>query len=181
LIQPSFQEKMATSVYRIRKALRVPLVLDSILLFTLILLSFFVKGTMPEKVLLIVLFIPLSYLCLEANTRRAETQGGNLRLTRLFRKRELAWPNITDVGIVIMRTKVYAVLTTTKGFHVLSNSYEDFYGLLKHIVDHVEKERVEKEVLNLLENPVENRTNILSAWAAAAFFCVIIFFKLFMN
>jgi hypothetical protein len=172
---------MATSVYRIRKALRVPLVLDSILLFTLILLSFFVKGTMPEKVLLIVLFIPLSYLCLEANTRRAETQGGNLRLTRLFRKRELAWPNITDVGIVIMRTKVYAVLTTTKGFHVLSNSYEDFYGLLKHIVDHVEKERVEKEVLNLLENPVENRTNILSAWAAAAFFCVIIFFKLFMN
>ncbi|HPC73118.1 MAG TPA: hypothetical protein P5551_10645 [Syntrophales bacterium] len=172
---------MATSVYRIRKALRVPLVLDSILLFTLILLAFFVKGTMPEKVLLIVLFIPLSYLCLEANTRRAETQGGNLRLTRLFRKRELAWPNITDVGIVIMRTKVYAVLTTTKGFHVLSNSYEDFYGLLKHIVDHVEKERVEKEVLNLLENPVENRTNILSAWAAAAFFCVIIFFKLFMN
>jgi hypothetical protein len=81
----------------------------------------------------------------------------------------------------MMRTKVYAVLTTTKGFHVLSNSYEDFYGLLRHIVDHVEKERVEKEVLNLLENPVENRTNILSAWAAAVFFCVIIFFKLFVN
>jgi hypothetical protein len=73
------------------------------------------------------------------------------------------------------------VLTTTKGFHVLSNSYENFYGLLKSIVDHVEKERIEKEVLNLLESPVENRTNIFSAWAAAALFCVIIFFKLFMN
>jgi hypothetical protein len=172
---------MDTSVYRIRKALRAPLVLDVILLLALILLSFFWRGTVPERVLLIVLFIPLLYLCLEANTRRVETQGENLRLTRLFRKRALTWPNITDVGVVMMRSKVYAVLTTTKGFHVLSNSYEDFYGLLRHIVDHVEKERVEKEVLNLLENPVENRMNILSAWAAAVFFCVIIFFKLFVN
>lgn len=131
--------------------------------------------------MLTVVFIPLLYLCLEANTRRVETEGETLRLKRLFRTKELNWSDITDVGVVMMRTKVYAVLTTTKGFHVLSNSYENFYGLLKSIVDHVEKERIEKEVLNLLESPVENRTNIFSAWAAAAFFCVIIFFKLFMN
>ncbi len=172
---------MATSVYRIRQALKVPLALDSILLLILILLSIFVKGSTSERILLIVVFIPLLYLCLEANTRRVETQGETIRLTRLFRTKELNWSDITDVGVVMMRTKVYAVLTTTKGFHVLSNSYENFYGLLKSIVDHVEKERIEKEVLNLLESPVENRTNIFSAWAAAAFFCVIIFFKLFMN
>ena len=172
---------MATSVYRIRQALKVPLALDSILLLILILLSIFVKGSTSERILLIVVFIPLLYLCLEANTRRVETQGETIRLTRLFRTKELNWSDITDVGVVMMRTKVYAVLTTTKGFHVLSNSYENFYGLLKSIVDHVEKERIEKEVLNLLESPVENRTNIFSAWAAAAFFCVIIFLKLFMN
>jgi hypothetical protein len=172
---------MATSVYRIRQVLRVPFVLDSILLLILILLSFFVRGSTPERILLTVVFIPLLYLCLEANTRRVETQGETLRLKRLFRTKELNWSDITDVGVVMMRTKVYAVLTTTKGFHVLSNSYENFYGLLKSIVDHVEKERIEKEVLNLLESPVENRTNIFSAWAAAALFCVIIFFKLFMN
>jgi len=172
---------MATSVYRIRQALKFPLALDSILLLILILLSIFVKGSTSERILLIVVFIPLLYLCLEANTRRVETQGETIRLTRLFRTKELNWSDITDVGVVMMRTKVYAVLTTTKGFHVLSNSYENFYGLLKSIVDHVEKERIEKEVLNLLESPVENRTNIFSAWAAAAFFCVIIFFKLFMN
>jgi len=172
---------MVTSVYRIRKALRVPLVLDSVLLLILVLISFFVKGSTPERIVFSVVLIPLLYLCLEANTRRVETVGETLRLTRLFRTRELNWSNITDVGVVMMRTKVYAVLTTTKGFHILSNSYENFYGLLRTIVDRVDKERVEKEVLNLLENPVENRTNIFSAWAAAAFFCVIIFFKLFMN
>jgi hypothetical protein len=172
---------MATSVYRIRQALRAPLVLDSVLLLILIVISFLVKGSTPERILLTVVFIPLLYLCVEANTRKVETQGETIRLTRLFRTKELNWSNITDVGVVMMRTKVYAVLTTTKGFHVLSNSYENFYGLLRSIVDHVEKDRIEKEVLNLLENPVENRTNIFSAWAAAAFFCVIIFFKLFMN
>ncbi len=172
---------MATSVYRITKALRIPLVLDSVLLLILILLSFSVKGTLPERILLIAFFIPVLYLCMEAVVRRVEIEGDTLRLTKLFRTRELTWSNITDVGVVMMRTKVYAVLTTTKGFHVLSNSYEDFYGLLRHIVDHVEPDRVEKEVLNLLENPVENRANILSAWAAAVFFCVIILFKLFVN
>lgn len=172
---------MATSVYRITKALRVPLVLDSVLLLILILLSFSVKGTLPERILLIAVFIPVLYLCLEAGVRRVEIEGDTLRLTKLFRTRELTWSNITDVGVVMMRTKVYAVLTTTKGFHVLSNSYDGFYGLLRHIVDHVEPDRVEKEVLNLLENPVENRTNILSAWAAAVFFCIIILFKLFVD
>jgi len=171
---------MATSVYRIRKALRVPLVLASVLLLILVFISF-IRGSTPEKIVFSIVLIPLLYLCLEANTRRVETEGESIRLTRLFRTREFNWSNITDVGVVMMRTKVYTVLTTTKGFHILSNSYENFYGLLRTIVDGVEKERVEKEVLNLLENPVENRTNIFSAWAAAAFFCVIIFFKLFMN
>jgi len=171
---------MATSVYRIRKALRVPLVLASVLLLILVFISF-IRGSTPEKIVFSIVLIPLLYLCLEANTRRVETEGETLRLTRLFRTRELNWSNITDVGVVMMRTKVYTVLTTTKGFHILSNSHENFYGLLRTIVDGVEKERVEKEVLNLLENPVENRTNIFSAWAATAFFCVIIFFKLFMN
>ncbi len=172
---------MDTSVYRIRKALRVPLVLASVLLLILVFISFCVRGSTPEKIVFSVILIPLLYLCLEANTRRVETGAETIRLTRLFRTLELDWPNITDVGVVMMRTKVYTVLTTTKGFHVLSNSYDNFYGLLRTIVDRVDKERVEKEVLNLLEHPVANRTNIFSAWAAVAFFCAIIFFKLFMN
>jgi len=172
---------MVTSVYRIRKALRVPLVLASVLLLILVLISFFVRGSTPEKIVFSVILIPLLYLCLEANTRRVETEAETLRLKRFFRTIEVGWPNITDVGVVMMRTKVYTVLTTTKGFHVLSNSYDNFYGLLRTIVDRVDKERVEKEVLSLLEHPVENRTNIFSAWAAVAFFCAIIFFKLFMN
>ena len=172
---------MPTSVYRFNRPLRTALAVGTALVLVLMVLSFFAGGSNMEKILFTVLFFPFLLLTLEAHTRRVTAEDSKFRLKTLFKSREIDWPNITHVGVVRVGGKVYLVLTTTRGFHVLSNAYEDFYGMAKNITDHVEGERVEDEVRNLLQNPVISRGNILSAWAAVALFCAIILMKLFVR
>jgi len=169
---------MSISVYRIGRALLIPFTIDTFFLLVLLLLSLFVSGSHTERIVLFVIFIPLLYIFLESVSRKVTIGDDSIEVKKLFRKKKLRWEDITSVGTVIIRSKVYLLLTTTKGFHVLSNSYEKFTMLVQKIVDNVGKEKVEKEVLDVIEHPIKKISNIISAWLAAIVLLGTIYVKL---
>ena len=170
---------MSNSVHKIRRALLIPFAVDIFLLFVLILFTLFAGGSPIEKIVLFIIFIPLLCIFLESISREVTTRDDGIKIKKLLRKKDLNWGNITNVGTIIIRKKVYLLLTTTKGFYVLSNSYEKFTALVQTIVDNVDKENVDEEVQDLIEHPVKKISNIISAWLAAIVLLAVIYIKMF--
>jgi len=167
-------------VYRIKRSLAVALIVDTALLVALLGVAFF-KGNSPvEKVILSVFLVPLLLVTLEANYRRVTVSEKGLSIKKFFLKREFLWGDVTDVGAVILRNRVYLVLTTTKGFHIISNAYDGFSALVRGIVSHVEAERVEEQVRALVERPVTKVSDVVSAWAGAVVLLVVIYIRVFL-
>ena len=167
-------------VYRIKRSLAVALIVDTALLVALLGVAFF-KGNSPvEKVILSVFLVPLLLVTLEANYRRVTVSEKGLSIKKFFLKREFLWGDVTDVGAVILRNRVYLVLTTTKGFHIISNAYDGFSALVRGIVSHVEAERVEERVRALVERPVTKVSDVVSAWAGAVVLLVVIYIRVFL-
>lgn len=169
----------ARKSYRIRSGFLVPLAADAFLLALLLGLTFRGKPEPVERIILTVVFIPLCLVLIELAMRRIETSASGIIIKRFIKKKELLWTDITELGSLVMRSKVYLVLTTKKGFYVISNSYEDFTPLVQFIIDHLEKEKVEESVSNLVLYPIRKYADIVSAWITAAVLLIVVFSKLF--
>lgn len=170
----------AERTYRIRSGFLVPLAADVFLLAFLLGFSFLGGRSQPvERIVLTVVFIPLCLVFIELVMRQIETFESGIRIKRFVKKKELLWTDITEVGSVVLRNKVYIVLTTKKGFYVISNSYENFTSLIEYITNHLDKDKIEEGVSNLVLYPVRKVADIVSAWIAAVILLIIVFTKLF--
>jgi hypothetical protein len=170
---------MSERTYKIKKSLLVPLAVDLFLLFLLLLLSLLFKGSFTERVFLFVIFFPLALAFFEALSREVLTEDKGIKIRKFARRRELSWEDITHVGVVVIRKKVYLLLTTVKGFYFISNAYEVFYGLVKDVADHVGMEKVEEDVRIQMDHPVKNISDVISSWLAAVVILAIIVMKVF--
>ena len=159
---------MSTRVYTINRALVVPLALNAVLLLTVLVLTFIRQGTAAERFLLAAALVPMALIAVESSLRRVAVSEPGLSLTKFFRQRSLNWADITHVGALSLRKKTYLLLTTTKGYYVLSNAYGRFGELARGVMAGVEAERVEQGAREILETAGENRMNIFAAWIAAA-------------
>jgi hypothetical protein len=169
---------MHQKTYKIKKSFLVALSAVVILLFLLLLLSLFFKGSSIEKGVLSAIFIAVLLIFLEFSSRKVLTEDQGILIRKFLREKKLLWEDITQVGTVVMRKRVYILLTTIKGFQILTNAYEKFPDLLQGITSHVEREKVDEEVRNLIEHPIEKITDTVSTWFAAAVLVVIIVLKL---
>ena len=169
---------MSINVHRIGRALLIPLTIDTFLFLVLLLLSLFVSGSHTERIILFVIFIPLLYIFLELVSRKVTIGDNSIEVKKLFRKKVLGWEDITSVGAIVLQKKGYLLLTTTKGFYTLSNSYEKFTALVQKIVDNVDKEKVEEEIQDLIEHPIKKISNVISAWVAVIILLGTIYIKL---
>ncbi len=158
---------MSTRIYTINRALVLPLALDALLLLVVLVLTFIRRGAAVEKFILLAALLPMAVIAGESALRKVMVSDSGLALTKFFKQRALNWTDITHVGALAVRKKVYLVLTTTKGFHVLSNAYGQFGDLVRDVMDHVEAERIEEGAKPILEGSVENRSNIFAAWLCA--------------
>lgn len=166
-------------IYRIRNGFLIPLAADVFLLAFLLGFSFLGQSEPVERIVLTVVFIPLALVFVELLMRQIETGEAGIKIKRFIRKKELLWKDITELGSVILRNKVYLVLTTRKGFYVISNSYGDFTSLVQFMIDHLDKEKIEEGLSNLVSYPVRKLSDIVSAWVAAFILLIVIFTKLF--
>lgn len=169
---------MSSRIYRIRRAFLTPFALVVILLFVLLLLSF-VNGSPAERVALAVIFPVALLLFFVSVRRRIVVSEGGIRLRKFLKDRELCWGDITQVGLLAIRQKVYLLLTTKKGFHILSNAYGDFPLLVRDITGQVDGEKVEQGVSEQIEHPLINNAPLFSTWGAALIIIFIIAGRLF--
>ena len=80
---------------------------------------------------------------------------------------------------MVMRSKAYFLLTTTKGYYVLSNAYEKYEDMIRHISNHLDSEKVEENVPAQIAAPMKNVSDFVGAWIALIVLTGIVVIKFF--
>ncbi len=132
---------MSQHVYTIRRAFLIPLGVDAFLLFCLFVISLLPQGSTTERLVFAIFFFPSLYLFLESLFRRVTVDEGGIAIRRLWREKGIPWEGITHVGGLSLHKKVYILLTTVKGFFIVSNAYGGFSDLAEEIVSHVDLDK----------------------------------------
>lgn len=164
--------------YKIKRSFLVPFGLAVCLLVVLFVMSFFYHRSAAETIVLAVLLCAALPVLFEISYRLVAADTGGLTVRKFLRTRTIPWESISQVGLVLVRRKSYLLLTTRKGFYILSNSYGDFSLLVREITDHVPPDRVEAEVRQQLEDPLINRGDVFSIWLAVILMTALIIMKL---
>ncbi|MDI9570657.1 MAG: hypothetical protein QM278_08040 [Pseudomonadota bacterium] len=170
---------MSEGAYRIRRSFLVPLGIDVLLLLLLLVLSLAHKGAGTERIVLTVFVVLSLSILLEAANRSVSVSEDGVTLKKLLKTRELLWSDITHVGCLKLRRRVYILLTTKKGFHIISNAYDSFSTLAGEIIRHLDGEKIEIEagVREQIENPTRNISDLVAAWVAAVVLLAIVYMK----
>lgn len=171
---------MSPNIYRIRKSYIFPLALDTLFLFILLILSGLGKGSGLECAVLAILFMIALFVLVEA-TRRSISIGEELfQIKKFFKIKALAWSDLTHIGCLVLRRRVYILLTTKKGFYVISNAYDRFPELVQDLIAHSPTEgiEIEESVKAQATHPVRNVSDIIAVWVAAAILTGIIILKI---
>ncbi len=154
----------------------MPFMIIIALLCLLFILSLF-KGQIWEKIILAVSFAGTLLIGIEAAKRSIIVNADGLKINKFFRTKDFVWPEVTHLAVVNLRNKAYFLLTTTKGFYFFSNMFENHALLIRSIVDKLEDEKVEIEVRNYLEHPVERHSLIILCWVIVAIIIAFIILK----
>lgn len=170
---------MSQRFYGVRRALLIPLGLDVVLLFGLLTNALFLQGETAEKLVFALFFIPALAVFLVSYRRRVAVAEGGLVIRRLWGEKALAWNEITHVGCLTLHRKVYLLLTTVKGFFIVSSVLEGFPALAEEIVTSVGAERAEEDCRLQAGRAAAGLATIAPAWIAAAAMIGIILLKLF--
>jgi len=161
-----------------RRTLLIPLGLDVVLLFGLLTNAVLLKGETAEKLVFALFFVPTLVVFLVSCRRRVAVAEGGLVIRRLWGEKALAWDDITHVGCLTLHRKVYLLLTTVKGFFIISSVLSGFSELAGEIVGRVGTERVEDECRRQTENVPAGIAGTAPAWIAAGAMIGIIVLKL---
>ena len=156
----------------------IPLGLDVILLFVLMTSALVLSGDTAEQFVFSLFFLITLALFLLLYRRRVVVAEAGVVLRRLWGDRVLAWDEITHVGCLTLRRKRYLLLTTVKGFFIISSVLSGFSELAEEIVGRVGVERVEEECRRQTENVPSGIAITAPAWIAAGAMIGIIVLKL---
>ena len=167
---------MNETFYKIRKAFIVPLFFIMVLLFLLFVISA-INGQRWEIIVAAVLFFASSLACMDLVKRKIVVSEQGLKIKNIFRSKEFGWLDITHLAVVVLKKKVYFLLTTTKGFYIFSNLFENHALLAGSLMDRLGEEKVEVEVKRYLEQPVERFSLIVMSWVAVAIITGVIILK----
>jgi hypothetical protein len=164
---------MLQNIFKIRRAFLISFNAIIFFLFLLLLLSLF-KGQIREGAILSVFFAVVLFIGIEMSRRKIILTEDGLKIKKFFRVKEFVWVEITHLGIVELRKKIYFLLTTTKGFYFFSNLVENHALLIRSLVDKLSDEKVEQEVKDYLERPVERLSLIVLSWISVLVIIAII-------
>lgn len=169
---------VSTQVYRVRPAFAVAVSLVAALLFILIVLSFATKTTGGEKIILCVLFIPILYLYCDALRREMTLSSDGIIIRKLFGTKNIPWNAVTNADMMLLGRKAYLLLSTTKGFHIVPNSYGDFVSMVGNCMAILDAEKVEERVREFVNKPVSRVSDIVTMWLVVLILLVVIVLKI---
>jgi len=167
--------------YAIRRAFLIPLGIDAGLLIFFTVFNLFLRSPLYERVILAGLSVMVLFVWVECLERKVHIGPDVLKIKKFWRERVLNWTDITHVGCLTLRSRVYLLLTTKKGFYIISNAYQDFGKLVSDIISHLPSAEieVEEEARKQGESPTRNISDLVAAWLAAFVLLSIIFLKTF--
>ncbi len=168
-----------SSVHKIRRWLAIPLAITLFFILVLLLLTWFTPAFAGERAVFSALFLLAAYLVGEVFYRRVTFRETGLEIRKHFRKTEFKWDEITHLGFLVLGTKVYLLLTTIKGYYILSNNYERFPALLRELCGHLGADKVDEGIGGLLEHPLHNHKPIYSAWITVLVIMAITIWRFF--
>jgi hypothetical protein len=171
------EQRAMENIYKIKRAFLIPLISIIVLLFLLFVISVF-KGQMLEIISLATFFIISLAVGIETVKREIVINANGLTIKKFFRRKEFVWTEITHLAIVALKKKVYFLLTTTKGFYIFSNLFENHALLIRDLVGRLDDEKVEVEIKKYLDHPVERRSIVVMSWATVVVIAAIIILKL---
>lgn len=170
---------MSQYVHTIRRAFLLPLGIDAVLLLCLLIISLLPQGSTTERLVFAIFFFPSAYLFLECIFRRVTVDDGGIALRRLWGEKRVSWEGVTHIGGLSLHKKAYLLLTTVKGFFIVSSAYEGFSALTEEIVSRVDPSRVEEEVRQQAGRLPSGIAHVAMAWIAAVFMIGIVLIKMF--
>lgn len=156
---------MSETVYKIRRAFLIPLLAIVVLLFLLFVISL-INRQGWEIVALAILFFASLFAGVDMVKKEIVANDQGLKISKVFRGKEFSWTEITHLGVVVLKKKVYFLLTTTKGFYIFSNLLENHALLVRFLADKLGEEKVEGEVNKYLDHPLERLALIVMSWVA---------------
>ena len=170
---------MENRIYGIQKLFAVSFSVDVFLLCVLFVLSFLIEGSSLERIILAIFLIPALFVLCELWSRKIVLDTQGIRLEKFLRKQDLNWHEISNVGVLVLSSRSYLLLTTSTGLVSISNAYDNFQHLLQDIADHIDREKIDEEVRQQINSPQASRSAIFKFWIAALIMLALIIFKLF--
>ncbi|MFO7569164.1 MAG: PH domain-containing protein [Smithellaceae bacterium] len=164
-------------IYKIKKSFLIPFVAAVALLGVLSLVMMVMGETWEFVSILLIFFVALA-ICVEASRRQVVASEDGLQIRKFFRTKHLVWAEITHLGMMVVRNKAYFLLTTTRGFIVLSNLIEKHALLIRFLAGKLGEEKVEPDVNTYLEHPIERLSLLIMTWVAVAVIIAVIVAKL---
>ena len=172
---------MPARKYKIRKAFLIPMVVNIIFIFVLFVNSFTGERHPVERIVLAIILIIIGCIVTETMSREITIDDVGIRIKKFLRQKALKWEQITNIDAVILQKKVYLALTTTRGFFIISNSYENFTDLVRCTVEPLGDQKVEKRVRELVARPIRKLSDIVGAWIAAILLLIITYIRVFVS
>lgn len=169
---------MSIQSFKIRREFLIPFGIVAGLVLVLLILACLSRGSFIERLVLAAIALPTILLFLEARNRTAVMTDQGILFRKFFRRKDILWDDISHVGCVIVRGKVYLLLTTIKGFFILSNAYGNFDDLIHTIIQHIAIDKVDEDVRSQADHPLKNRADIISLWIAVMLLLTMIVLKL---
>lgn len=168
------------NIYKVKKAFVIPFSVIVALISILFVMSL-ITGQTWERIILASLCVSSLAIGVEAIRREIIVNEEGLTLKKFFRVKNFIWTEITHLAVVVMKNKAYFLLTTTKGFYIFSNLIENHVALIRFLRDKLGPEKVEVEVINYLEHPLERLSLIVMSWVAVMATSAIIILKLSLD
>jgi len=170
---------MPGEIYKTRMAIVIPFSLAVITLFTLWVISLLTSPLPYERLVIGALFFVAFFFFLETFFRNFVISSEGLVIRKFFRSKKLKWEEITHLGLLVLDRKAFALLTTTKGFHILSNNLSNFSEILRRIKEGLGDEKVDAQVASFIEHPLINNRPVRSAWLVVVITVAIIALRVY--
>lgn len=164
--------------YVIRRSFLAPLGL--LLLLAAALFVVCIEQGQPRAKLLILgaILLPVVILFVECAWRKVQIDAEQLIAVRLLRRKTLRFAEVTAVETVTLRNRTFFTLCAGDEFVILSNSYADFPGLVRTVLERVPPQAVSAETLAMAERPPVKLSDIVSSWVAAGVLAAILLLQL---
>jgi hypothetical protein len=153
--------------YVIRRSFVLPMGLMIALTLALMVVCIMQGQAIAKVVILGVLLLPMVALFIESAFRRLVVNEKGITASRLFRRRDVLFADVTSLESVQVRSRVFLTLSLgPDDFLIISNSYANFPELVKNLVAAVPEGTVTEEAEQLAEKPPRKQADVFTAWFA---------------